>query len=920
MECGPGEQPDSHTSCEQCPSSTWSGTTSNGPCGLCAGGNSASGNIGSTSFLEACIPCLLGEWSAPGSQACSSCSGLVSASHDHCIIPIFANTTDLQSVYYSAISGDLILLHPGSEFAPNSAQNCFGVSSLPAAFCLTSDVSISCVDTGAQCTLNGKNLRRVMTIYEADTELAGLILKNGDSDGFGGVYVGKSVATFYKCSWLSNWANPPIGVGGGLYVFVSSVKLVESYFEGNTASKGGAIYVGTSSTLDVYSTTFLNNYAMADGSGNDIYRVLGAVDILETCPPGFDGSLLIKGSSLSNGGGTIEGSEYSYSGCRVCAFGSHSATAGTSECTYCSAGKVILDDGVDPSMHLGSDHCSLCAVGECDCDPGSVVTPQLTCGVCPEGKHSDFPGSLACTPCLEGHYSDKTGSSSIDECQACPAQFDFSPSSSTSLSSCFNIHQNIFSVSKAKNGIIGYNPDKKEHEAVVVSGGLLDNPVDVVFVNLTKFLVSSQGNGKIVELTDDGEHVGDFATGIVGVGSMALIVDLDFLAVAAGDAGVLFFKNEEGLNNGALTPANATATLSFNNPIMFLSHGENPDEILVTDGNNNVFRRCVPTSECHSNRKMKLAKGFSGIILDIALLKNESSYLIAEDRGTGGSSVWKCPLNPNTSIDVGSIETDNTGNAVVSDSQCTIFQGEISMLASGIAVDDEAKLVYFSDATGNKILVFTFRGKFLRRMEEGFGDLLGPSLMTIRPGVFATLSTFTKSFFSDEVTAGTPASFPLQLKTRNDLPIDYNISTAELGRVRIAATGMISLPSGDKAPITLEGAVEATYGGEVVASIDLETAGSWVVEITVGKTNKQRLLGSPFVLTVKPGDTDPMSCTTSFTNRLVVGEMFEAAISTSDRYGNPTSHATAMAGTKVSYLLLKLVHQLLSRLLAKNSF
>jgi len=63
----------------------------------------------------------------------------------------------------------------------------------------------------------------------------------------------------------------------------------------------------------------------------------------------------------------------------------------------------------------------------------------------------------------------------------------------------------------------------------------LDGPVDLVFVDPITLLVSSSGNDKVLELTADGEHVGDFAVGISDVSGIIHLQEHNFTAVAGGD-------------------------------------------------------------------------------------------------------------------------------------------------------------------------------------------------------------------------------------------------------------------------------------------------------------------------------------------------------------------------------------------------
>ena len=95
--------------------------------------------------------------------------------------------------------------------------------------------------------------------------------------------------------------------------------------------QGGGIYIsGSSSSVNIYITTFSGNSA---SSGNDIYRFSGTVMIHSVCPAGYDASNIVQGGSISTSG-TISGSKYSYSG----------------GCSVCPEGKLYLNSNVSQNQ------------------------------------------------------------------------------------------------------------------------------------------------------------------------------------------------------------------------------------------------------------------------------------------------------------------------------------------------------------------------------------------------------------------------------------------------------------------------------------------------------------------------------------------------------------------------------------------
>ena len=94
-----------------------------------------------------------------------------------------------------------------------------------------------------------------------------------------------------------------------------SATLVNCVLEGNSAGRGGGLYVQYG-TATLYGCTFASN--TASSSGPDIWNYSGTVSVYG-CAAGSYGT---QGTSLSTstaGDDTISGSPFSFSGCTECA-------------------------------------------------------------------------------------------------------------------------------------------------------------------------------------------------------------------------------------------------------------------------------------------------------------------------------------------------------------------------------------------------------------------------------------------------------------------------------------------------------------------------------------------------------------------------------------------------------------------------
>jgi len=191
-------------------------------------------------------------------------------------------------------------------------------------------VTIVCLDPDNKCTFDGNNDKRIVTIETGSTlttSFRRILVTRGYNDGNvgygGGMNVKGSVVEYYECDFISNSARNWGGGGndgGGLYLMYSRVTLVDCKLESNFAlGDGGAIYAnGTPKhcLIDIYGTIFVDNTAGTSASSN-IYQTNSKVIVHETCPPGYDGSQVLREQALETYD-DLEGSLFSYSGCTVC--------------------------------------------------------------------------------------------------------------------------------------------------------------------------------------------------------------------------------------------------------------------------------------------------------------------------------------------------------------------------------------------------------------------------------------------------------------------------------------------------------------------------------------------------------------------------------------------------------------------------
>jgi predicted outer membrane repeat protein len=134
-------------------------------------------------------------------------------------------------------------------------------------------------------------------------EIRGLILKNGQAELYGGaIYAGSSATVdIYESTFIHNEATGLYSDGGAIYAAPEGVhvKIWACIFECNTALFGGAINAQRGASVDVYTSTFNSNTAL-NGGGGAICAVSAIIQIYKST---FEGNT--ASHELSGYGGAI---------------------------------------------------------------------------------------------------------------------------------------------------------------------------------------------------------------------------------------------------------------------------------------------------------------------------------------------------------------------------------------------------------------------------------------------------------------------------------------------------------------------------------------------------------------------------------------------------------------------------------------
>jgi hypothetical protein len=206
-----------------------------------------------------------------------------------------------------------------------------------------------------------------------------------------------------------------------------------------------------------------------------------------------------------------------------------------------------------------------------------------------------------------------------------------------------------------------------------------------------------------------------------------------------------------------------------------------------------------------------------------------------------------------------------------------------------VIADDDKRIVYVMDRSFGKVYVLNYEFENLGTLAQSAGLMSVPDHFTIMPGVVPVLSSVPPR---TDGKAGSTILLPITLRDRlnRKIPAETPV-TADSYQVK--AVGLIP---GTLHETTIFGSVRfdpaVPAATSLTASIEISYAGEWTVHVTEGSKNEQHLGGTPFVVSITPASTDPAECTTEYSNALMAGESFDAALLSFDSYKNPTSAAS----------------------------
>ncbi len=444
--------------------------------------------------------------------------------------------------------------------------------------------------------------------------------------------------------------------------------------------------------------------------------------------------------------------------------------------------------------------------------------------------------------------------------------------------SCFTIRSNIFIADAIGDRVVRFNGDDLVNEAIA-TGGHIDYPTGITSAPNGKLYIVNFDNGSMLEIDEDGSNVRVVIEGFNSVsGTLYLPVQKQLAVLDRGSGRIYFFDVPDGGFEGRrLSVTDAVDVVNGLPEPMYMALGENPDEVIVTEGFDpfllmRVYRICIPGTECDRDaRGGVLVDGFNSIG-GVTAIKSLNRVLIA---APDYENVWSCPLD----------EMDSTVN------DCILFtsqpEGE-EWIPNSIFQDEDKKILYISDRDFANVYVFAFDGEYLGRLETNVGDANSAHAITRLDGFpFAPLSTME---LPNDAVAGEEIIIPLTIRD------DFNrvINPTSTRFLNVTATGAITA-GGMTFETTLPGKIELVTSGSdsnnntMFAKTTINVAGSWSISMTRGsEVFVEKFLESPRSLVVTPASTDPNSCLSMFPQTLTAGEVFQAIVFPNDPFDNPT--------------------------------
>jgi len=292
--------------------------------------------------------------------------------------------------------------------------------------------------------------------------------------------------------------------------------------------------------------------------------------------------------------------------------------------------------------------------------------------------------------------------------------------------------------------------------------------------------------------------------------------------------------------------------------------------------NSNVYRRCVPNTDCdRAARDAHLITGASGIT-SLALFPAHDAILVVDSGNS--DKVWECPYELAETVNFNSFNSD----------PCTLFAfwpNGLNWDPHSVVVDELKELVFVGDQMPGAwgIHVFDFDATYIGRLPNlGLGL---PEGIGIKPGLHVALSTARPR--NNIVSAGEIVLIPITLRDSLSqiLPHDHPIDAEKDNFVITATTPGFPAITG-----TVAYDPSAFPHDSLAASILLTSLGNWSITISKSTRLSQTLADMPFSVLVLAAPTNPSKTLTALTSVVPAGSNFSASFSSFDSYNNPTTH------------------------------
>jgi len=238
---------------------------------------------------------------------------------------------------------------------------------------------------------------------------------------YGGAIMGNGgTAIVAACVFQFNTADRR---GGAIFVGLSTaIEVDESAFRGNSAAiNGGALFITNSASMSLTRCNMSSNQAP---EASAIFHSSGTLILHQCSFSGHVGSMIELAAftrwvcfpgQWGAASGIIQAANFTGcpNFCQVGTFGKYTNLTKADECTACPSGHYCPFVGMETALP--------CPEGSSVPSTGS--TDILSCNLCALGQFNDRRGQPSCQPCPAGTYSDALGATACDKCPAggfCP--------------------------------------------------------------------------------------------------------------------------------------------------------------------------------------------------------------------------------------------------------------------------------------------------------------------------------------------------------------------------------------------------------------------------------------------------------------------------------------------------------------------